>query len=124
MDKTRVDGVPVVLRIHDRRSGTVEEIFSRDARMCPRYARVNSSIPPVILRLASNAVSIFAKRSFANESALYRAKPERVPQFSLEIRKNETMDGVFVTATRLFRNLLRGEQAVGRGVASASQRLA
>lgn len=77
----------------------------RNARMCPRYARASSSVPPVILRLASRATSIFAKRSSVNESALYRGN-ERVLQFSLGIRKNETWSAAFVAATLLFRNPL------------------
>jgi len=55
--------------------------------MCPRYARVNSSIPPVILRLASSAFPIFAKRSFANESTLYRANARGYFKFPLKYER-------------------------------------
>lgn len=57
----------------------------RDPRTYPRYARASSSISSVILWLASSAVFIFAKRSFANESALYCGKRENasIPTWNL-----------------------------------------
>lgn len=83
----------------------------RDARMCPRFARASSSIPPVILRLASSAASISAKRSPSRTKMPFTAETEKCFDSHLEFDKMKSgqMRRLFVTVIPLPRNLLRSE---------------
>lgn len=90
-----MDGVPTVLRIEDHRSGTVGEIF--EMRMCPRYARVSSSISPVILRLAS---SLHLRKAVLRERKCPLSRQRESASIFSWNSKERNLDDAFVAATR------------------------